>query len=42
MELDYVKLLFETDSQWQNIQIKESLEHGAVLYLDGDISKFYM
>ena len=38
MELDYDKVLFETDSKWQNIKIMNSKEHGAVLFLDGDLS----
>ncbi len=40
MELDYDCVLHETQSIWQHIRIMKSREHGAVLYLDGDLSEF--
>ena len=39
MELDYDCVLHETQSIWQHIRIMKSREHGAVLYLDGDLSE---
>ena len=42
MELDYDCVLHETQSRWQHIRIMKSREHGAVLYLDGDLSEYLM
>ena len=41
MENDYDKTVFEKNSEWQNIRIVHSREHGNVLFLDGDLSKLF-
>ena len=41
LEYDYDEIVFDQDSEFQNVRIMHSLQFGNVLILDNDMSKLW-